>query len=1135
MDRNQINELLSRIEHDRENGRTHILALAEELIGWMGFQYVENNKPRLLDFQTIKLKEALEPAPITGQEQLYRLTAEEQDIRIRFAVLKKFDKKIIHYLVDNNVGLASYQASMKGIRQIDGREPFVARQPYFLHFITTAQYDRLWIVVNENEQKRILVFRRRLTQTQYNKILPAWQNIAARPKPEIAKLFWKSLDIKEVNIDFYRQIKERFDALVGILKDQTKEMDERTIKPFAVRFIGRYIFCWFLKEKEIIPEKLISSSTIEENKDCYIQKYLQKLFFKTLNTEVTDPARNETITRLDELYSNIPYLNGGLFDQYPEDRLYEETYLNDWLITFVKVLESFDFTVDESSSLYQHVAIDPEMLGRIFENLLASQNPETEKMANQRKAFGAFYTPRPIVDYMVNESLKAYIETQLYPDTTKHTGIAEEPLVEYGGTLFQEMEPRQTIIPLDPVIADGAVKYETTRKKIDQLFAPDCDKNPFDKEETNQLKKVLSEITILDPACGSGAFPMGMMLRLMELRQIIGHGHRNNYDLKEEILSRNIFGVDIMPMAVEIARLRAWLSLVLEADYRPADRKNNFGIASLPNLDFKFVCANSLIDSGYDTFISKLDTTRGYFEAYFELEKEIRELERLRDAYFDPQGDKERKQALQIDFFNVKNRIKERFSDLKDSKNLGITDFLLKVDDWDPFDDTRPSSFFSPAWMFGIKEGFDLVIGNPPYIQLQKDHGILADLYRESGYITFERTGDIYVLFYEHALKSLSPGGHLCFITSNKWMRAGYGQKLRKLLASHNPRLLIDCGPDIFESATVDVNILLIQAAKKSGRLKGVTLTSEAKEANLHNFIKNNLMPLPELSEGAWFIANQAEQNLKKKIEKIGKPLKDWDVRINYGIKTGLNEAFIIDTSTKERICREDPRSPEILKPVLRGRDIKRYGYAWAGLWLINTGFDLDIPKLYPAVYNHLLQFEDNARKRDDQGKKWWNLRACSYYEEFEKENVVWSDIATEPIFTILPGGIYFNNTVYMIVGNYKSYLSAILNSSLIRWYFPKIASSLGEKGQRFFKIFVENMPIPPITNEAKSIIKQIEGLVTKIIYIKQQGFQDSTTEGEKQIDLLVYKLYDLTYEEVKVIDPSFGMDKAAYENMRPL
>lgn len=871
MELTDINLILEKLATDPDNGRDHIFALAEMLIRWMGFDYVENGKPRLLDFQTLKMKEALVPAPVTGQEQLYRLTADGQSVRIRLAVIKKFEKRTIQYLTETNVGLSSYQASMRGIKQVEGREPFVARQPYFLHFVTTAKYNRLWVIVNEDDQKRVLVFRNRLSHTQYNKILPLWKNIATRSKPEIAKLFWKSLDVKEVNIAFYKQIKERFDALLGIAKQQNRSVSEEDMMQFAVRLIGRYIFCWFLKEKEIIPEALLSSATIEEHKHHYFQTLLPKLFFHTLNAEVTDPARNELVTELDPLYKNIPYLNGGLFDWHSEDVLFTTLDLNNWLLAFVKVLESFDFTVDESSSQYQQVAIDPEMLGRIFENLLASQNPETEKMANERKAFGAFYTPREIVDYMVNRSLFAYLSTTLVPRIEARRELLAEEKFLYEGTLFQDAfsDP----LPIDNRIAEQAEqerKREKTDQKIEKLLSPVCMENPFDRQETHAVRKALGNITILDPACGSGAFPMGVLLRLMELRQIVGHGHRNNYDLKEEILSKNIFGVDIMPMAVEIARLRAWLSLVLEADYKPADRKNNFGIAALPNLDFKFVCANSLIDSGYEEVLKILSKNIGCGKMS-QLNGEIRKLQQLRDDYFDPKGDKTRKKELQRQFVQTKEYIKSEFESLKSSWNL--ENFLQKVDSWNPFNDAHPSPFFSPAWMFGVRNGFDLVIGNPPYVQIQKMEEGKKVALEQQHYATYDRTGDLYQLFYERGIQLLQSNGTLAYITSNKWMRTNYGRSTRSYLANNTqPRALVDFGMAlVFESATILTNIFIGQRSPKSQELPICRIQKDFDNpSQLSDYVSANTITIDNPDEEAWVAYTPSEYALIQKIEKQG-------------------------------------------------------------------------------------------------------------------------------------------------------------------------------------------------------------------------------------------------------------------------
>ena len=286
-----INKILSRLAENPT--RENILDFSFGLLQWMNIESNAGNKPQLLSPQTQKLKDFLATAPQTVQPQLYRISADNQNIRVRFAVLKKLKKEYISQLVDNDPGLGSYQSFSKGLTQQNGTT-FIPAQPYFIHFVTTPDYDKLVLIFNQGEQKRIVSFRNRLTNTQYNKIIQMWQGIGTKSKPEIADLLWKSLDIKEVNKEFYKQIKECFDALLGILsasgfaglKDE-QDKDKNKVKQFAVRLIGRYIFCWFLKEKGIIPEVLVSSKTIKET-DNYYQTVLLPLFFKTLNTKVQD-------------------------------------------------------------------------------------------------------------------------------------------------------------------------------------------------------------------------------------------------------------------------------------------------------------------------------------------------------------------------------------------------------------------------------------------------------------------------------------------------------------------------------------------------------------------------------------------------------------------------------------------------------------------------------------------------------------------------------------------------------------------------------------------------------------------------------------------------------------------------------
>ncbi|MEP0862612.1 MAG: class I SAM-dependent DNA methyltransferase, partial [Ignavibacterium sp.] len=305
------------------------------------------------------------------------------------------------------------------------------------------------------------------------------------------------------------------------------------------------------------------------------------------------------------------------------------------------------------------------------------------------------------------------------------------------------------------------------------------------------------------------------------------------------------------------------------------------------------------------------------------------------------------------------------------------------------------------------------------------------------------------------------------------------------------------------------------------------------------------------LTKDAWFIGNNAEQKLKEKIERIGKPLKEWDVKIYRGVLTGLNEAFIITTEKRNEIlanCKgedERKRTEAIIKPILRGRDIKRYYYDWAGLWVIviPAGWTNEnrrkenakdfFEKMFPTLMNYLKPFESKAKKRDDQGDYWWELRACAYYPEFEKEKVVWQRITQEPTFCLVDKNTFVLDSMAFFVSNKNlKYQMAVLNSKAIFFYVNKIVHQYGFTGFRLSNQYVEIMPIPPITPANEPIVHQIEDLVDKILAAKKQDKDADTSQREREIDLLVYKLYNLTYEEVKIIDPEIEkiISKEEYE-----
>ena len=943
--------------------------------------------------------------------------------------------------------------------------------------------------------------------------------------------------VEVVNKEFFNEIGGLFTRLVGgvrIINTRTEDFGEGILKypsaehrkkqEFAVRLIGRIIFLWFLKKKggdgnPLIPDSILSTDAVKEYKErfskngSYYHDVLEPLFFEVLRYEQS--KRKERVR--DEFFRDIPFLNGGLFEPHDDD-LYDVdakgysrkisvfNIPDSWFSDFFEILETYNFTIDENTEIDIELSVDPEMLGRIFENLLAEINPETQESA--RKSTGSYYTPRPIVNFMVDESLRAYLKEN---------------------------------VPIDHDLIDFLFDVSLSEEDVNKLYT---------KEDREKIIVALDKIKILDPACGSGAFPMGVMQKIVDILQTIDPVNKvwKEYKFKENasyvkenidylrkigIIRDNIYGVDIQPMAVEISKLRFFLSLIVDEDLESGEK--NKGLKPLPNLDFKFACANTLIDI-------EDNETQMIGQEKEEYEKNINDLKSSMKKYFFV-SDHDEKKRIQKDIESIVDAIietkREHFEDLMKGITRGIArgenvskkdtdrlEFLRSQKEmWESYKNIfkdEAVQFFNTALLFpDVENGFDIVIGNPPYIQLQKLKGNpLQKAYQDQGYEVYNSMGDIYTLFYEKGLNLLKEKGLLTYITSNKWMRAGYGEQLRHFFAKLNPLILIDLGPGVFESATVDTNVLVIQKSENRNKLKAVTITKESKNIpDISDFLSNNGVQLGEVSTDPWFIGNRAEMRLKEKIERIGKPLKDWDVNIYRGVLTGLNEAFIIDTPTKERLCQEDPKSEEILKPILRGRDIKRYSYNWAGLWLIQSEYDIDVPNTYPAIYKHLLRFEKKARKRQDQGANWWNLRACAYYHEFEKEKVVWAETDQSLNTVIVPKGMYLQKTCFMIIAPNPRLINGFLNSSTSQWYIRNLSSNLGQSGMSLTKDSVQEIPLPSISKSDEHIVKQIESIVDKIFEAKKQNPDAETSPWEREIDELVYRLYDLTKEEVRIIE----------------
>ena len=828
----------------------------------------------------------------------------------------------------------------------------------------------------------------------------------------------------------------------------TEDDDRDDVEKKVIRMITRIMFVWFIKQKELVPNRIFDIeylSTILKEFDPYsttVGNYynaiLQNLFFATLNCAIEDENGNirkfATSTKRDiktlyryaemfsiseqeviEMFAEIPFLNGGLFEcldktrdidgvkqcynfdgfsrnelRFADGRYKHRAVVPNNLFFepekgLISILNRYSFTIEENSPEEQQVALDPELLGKVFENLLGAYNPETKETA--RNQSGSFYTPREIVNYMVDESLIAYLGDN-----------------DFTRSLFRN-------------------DFSFEKSKI---------------EEYKKLAEKIKTVKILDPACGSGAFPMGLLNRMVEILERISP-NENVYNLKLSVIENCLYGSDIQSIAAQITKLRFFISLICDCEKDAS--KPNFGIPTLPNLETKFVSANSLV-------AKKKKPAQGNLFENSEIEPTKKELGEIRHKHFSAKSASTKHRLREKD-----QAVREKLARLlSDDDNFAPED-AKQLAAWNPYDQNAVSPFFDPEWMFGVADGFDIVIGNPPYIQLQNNGGELAQLYEGCGYSTFARTGDIYCLFYERGWQLLKKNGHLCYITSNKWMRAGYGEKTRDFFANKtNPLLLIDfAGVKIFESATVDTNILLFSRSNNQHKTICAITNKQNKDSvkNLSNFVQQQDISCDFSTSDSWVVLSPIEQSIKKKIEAIGTPLKDWDIQINYGIKTGCNEAFIISTEKRKEIlddCQtedERKRTAELIRPILRGRDIKRYGYEWAELWLIATfpsrHYNIDE---YPAVKQYLLSFGierleqigkthivngEKVKSRKKTHNKWFETQdSISYWDLFFQPHICWKAVGRNLAFALVESGVFLTAPASFISGG--KYNETILN-----------------------------------------------------------------------------------------------------------
>ncbi len=938
---------------------------------------------------------------------------------------------------------------------------------------------------------------------------------------------------------------------------QGKERDKalKPVRDFVKKLLGRLVFLHFLQKKGWLgcppdrtdwtdgdPQFLKNLFATCATKDRFHSQTLVPLFFDTLN----NPNRKSDLFVLTK--TRIPYLNGGLFE-----RDFDGVDQIDFPATlFANLLDFFgqyNFTIDENDPDDHEIGIDPEMLGHIFENLL-----------EDNKDKGAYYTPKPVVQYMCQQSLIYYLQSRLHPLDAQSAAHPE------GSPYHCEGRARR---PAEPQAKEK--EKDIARESIEKLVRHKAPIDPKDKsswlaQNARAIEQALDEVKICDPAIGSGAFPIGLLQEIYWTKLTL-HPAMDRAKAKRDIIQKSIHGVDIDAGAVEIARLRCWLALIVEEDQpRP-----------LPNLDFKIMQGDSLLESFEGIPLDKLLEPEAQRITLIgdqqelempELRKQLvlttaaerKKLTDLMDRYFgetDPVKKAEihrtidkavrdhidyniRLQREQIetelhqhkaDIAFKKKRLAAWEPPTKTQKRIdhlqqALKENRLKADRLHALEHRLERPFF--LWRLFFQDvfergGFDIVIGNPPYISHDK---ILTDLKGEVArlYKTYDPFGDIYVYFVELAFNLLKASGVGVMITSNSFIKAEYGKPLRNLLGTKSTLLEIINIEDtqIFASAIVNTAITMFVASEKEPQpVVVVDAPLNVPDIYQHVQVNGNRLNSTCFSSKYWSLADEATLALKLRIESVGQTLEQLGAKIRLGLATGHNEAFLIDDLQRNQLIDDDPRLADIIKPVLRGREIQRYVHDEPGQFILLTKNGVDVPKDYPTLVNHFSRFGPAFKNRGAKGQNWWNLRACAFYEDFEKDRIVWIELSDSPRFALCKAGTYCLNTAYFIIGPEdidQRALLAILNSTVIHRYFNMIAQTSGMGTTRWIKEYVSRFPLPNLPKPSQT---ELSTLVDLLLAAKQAGDHPTAAALDREIDEQVAKLYGLTEEEIAVISPS--------------
>ncbi|TAE67704.1 MAG: class I SAM-dependent DNA methyltransferase [Bacteroidetes bacterium] len=978
-------------------------------------------------------------------------------------------------------------------------------------------------------------------------------------------------------INFFETKKQRVD--LGISKNQEYNKPEEYFEialELCITWLNRILFLKLLEAQLVKYHRNDANYQFLNYQKINDYSEVDELFFEVM--AVPFEKRNTTVT---EKFGNIPYLNSSLFDPTDFEQKYifisclkkrlslpifphsvlnqSEKFKNtanlNTLEYIFEFLNAYNFSSDQKAEIQKDnkTIINAAVLGLIFEKINGYKD-------------GSFYTPSFITTFVSREILISTIIQKFSKKLNKNIRNFEhlKDLIEYVDD--EQRQKANDIINsikiCDPAVGSGHFLVSA----LNEIIAIKSDLKILQYVNGKRIKTIKitnnnDELELIDKETSEPfQYYVNEKHQPIDEKQEIQHAL---FTEKRTLIEKCLFGVDINPKSVLICRLRLWIELLKNSYY--TSHSNYKYLETLPNIDINIVTGNSLI--------SKFDKGLDIFEK--QAVKDLIYIYKTNATVYKNENDYDHKIQTRMIIENVKQELL-KFAKPQDKH---YRSFLTKSRELENLLEIKPQSepvkklivklsteiaehqkryqenYYnvyenSLEWALEFPEilnengdfiGFDIVIGNPPYFPISNESKLKEV---NENYTIYKPTADIYTLFIERGLQILKPEGKLCMITSNKWLRTAYGDSLRNyLITKAKIDLLLDFGTiRVFDEATVDTNIIFVTKQKpenKNIKAVGFQKYFAPEIDDLTNYIAENTIELTNLTSKSWNIVKENEDNLKSKIEKIGKPLITFGVNINRGIATGYNKAFIIDTQKKDQLLNADPKNAEVIKPLLRGVDIKKYFSIIKDLWIIYIpwhfplhddeikGYSLQAEEQfklqYPTLFEYFLANKENLLKRNTAETniryEWYALQRCAatYIGDFKKEKIMWQAITKKFDFHYDTQGMYSDVTTFIMTGENLKYILGILNS----FFFTYCMDNIYLLGDTFRSknIILQNFPIPEITEENKTGVKKIEILIDEILAKKHADINSDISEETKEVDKLVYKLYNLDDMDIEMID----------------